>query len=169
MTQERLNELKQSILADLRSLIHRHGELHDQFLEAALESEIYKLRSVVDVIDTAISTADSATQGITDEDVTHDLEVNGWFIHDCTCQNEPVRGEAIKAHNRIATRLNRRPTAEEVAQIKPECEICKPDVMEGNPITWKHSDGYVGDGKFSSAGRIASHCPNCGKELTKNG
>lgn len=135
MTQERLNELKQSILADLRSLIHRHGELHDQFLEAALESEIYKLRSVVDVIDTAISTADSATQGITDEDVTHDLEVNGWFIHDCTCQNEPVRGEAIKAHNRIATRLNRRPTAEEVAQIdRAITELT--DVMLGG-ISWK--------------------------------
>ena len=48
---------------------------------------------------------------------------------------------------------------------KEPCDLCQPDVMDGNPITFKHSSGYVGDGKFSSAGRIAKHCPLCGRLL----
>lgn len=60
MDRDKLEESKQVILSELRSLIRRHGELHDQFLEAQLEARIHNMQSVVDVIEYAITTLDKS-------------------------------------------------------------------------------------------------------------
>lgn len=52
----------------------------------------------------------------------------------------------------------------QMQEPKP-CDLCQPDVMDGNPIISRHSDNYVGNGKFSIAGLIAKYCPNCGRRL----
>ena len=49
-----------------------------------------------------------------------------------------------------------------------KCEFCLPEIMDGNPIITKHSDGYTitstGHVSFTT-NLIASYCPICGRKL----